>query len=370
MSEQPSRMVRGLARAGDALSSGSRSLRDRVGLVRPPKVTTYRGYGTTSEVRMRGRVLEAFTAPAWPDSLEASRLDTLAATASRFLTAELGGVAVTGDIGDHGSHAESDPEGFVEVRVTGEFRPGWQVGRMQPNGGAEAEVRVLVPPTDAPYLVISDIDDTVLVTDVDQPIRMIARTLMSPPGRRRVIPGIAELYARLTGEATGPLRAPMFYLSSSPWNLHGLIDRILSQNDLPEGPLLLSDWGFTPEWAIRAPAMTHKLRHIEDLAATYPDLPIILIGDSGEHDPEVYAAAAERLGDRIAAILIRDMDDLLDRAGPTALARLDEVAVPSIAAKNLVEAATFLADLGLLTWPDVTAVRQASEPDDSRRVAP
>ena len=96
---------------------------------------------------------------------------------------------------------------------------------------------------------------------------------------------------------------PIFYVSSSPWNIYDLLEDFLDVHGVPAGPLFLKDWSLTVLGKHRA----HKLGVIRMLLRTYPELPFVLIGDSGERDPEIYHQAVREHPGRIRAIYIRDV---------------------------------------------------------------
>ena len=93
----------------------------------------------------------------------------------------------------------------------------------------------------------------------------------------------------------------MFYVSSSPWNLHGFLHGFLRHRDFPLGPLLLRDLIGTREGRAR------KHDRIEEVLDRHPDLPFVLIGDSGEKDPQVYADVVRAHPGRILAVYIREV---------------------------------------------------------------
>lgn len=79
-------------------------------------------------------------------------------------------------------------------------------------------------------------------------------------------------------------------------------------NDIPEGPVLfLREWGLTLQRPMPRRAREHKRELIEDMLARYPDFPFLLIGDSGQHDPEVYANIVRDHPNRVEAVYIRDV---------------------------------------------------------------
>lgn len=355
-----------LSSIDDVVVGNVRRARRAIGVVRPPRVVGYRGYGTPDEVVLRGRVLESWRVPAWPTVDEHSRRGAFFAIALRFLTFEMAHHEVVARVGGSGTDVQADEEGFVRAVVKGRFARGWLAGEMEPEGGSVTRVRVLVPRADARCMVVSDLDDTVLETGVADTWSMLQRTFTSGPGQRVVTDGAATFFTALTraddlGEVRAEPRNPVFYLSSSPWNLHGLLERVLAHRGMPEGPLLLNDWGFTREYSLKAPALVHKAEAIRHLLELYPDLPLLLVGDSGEQDPEVYAGIARDHPGRVLGIVIRDLP------GQPTGDRLANAGVPTCAAADWEQATRFLVELGWLREVDVETVRDAI--DHERSVA-
>jgi phosphatidate phosphatase APP1 len=167
---------------------------------------------------------------------------------------------------------------------------------------------VLIPPSTAEFGVISDIDDTVLQTDATSLLRM-ARTVFLGNARTRMpFAGAAGLYRALHAGRTGNARNPLFYVSNSPWNLYDLLSEFFQLNDIPIGPVLfLRNWGVSEEELLPTHQRDYKLSHIRRILDLYPDLPFILIGDSGEEDPEVYHQVTQEAPNRILAVYIRNV---------------------------------------------------------------
>jgi phosphatidate phosphatase APP1 len=114
--------------------------------------------------------------------------------------------------------------------------------------------------------------------------------------------GTSELYHALAAGASGQANNPVFYVSKSPWNLYDFLIDFLDYHRLPRGPLLLRDYGLR-----EAPPLDHKSAAVRQLLDTYSVLPFVLLGDSGERDPEIYLETAARYPGRIRAIYIRDL---------------------------------------------------------------
>ena len=107
---------------------------------------------------------------------------------------------------------------------------------------------------------------------------------------------------------------PLFFVSSSPWNLYGLLSEFFHLQDIPIGPILfLRDWGITQEEILPTDHRKFKRETIHLIMDMYPKLPFILIGDSGQEDPEIYEEVDCAYPHRILAIYIRNVSHNLKR---------------------------------------------------------
>ncbi|MCB1800179.1 MAG: DUF2183 domain-containing protein [Gammaproteobacteria bacterium] len=160
----------------------------------------------------------------------------------------------------------------------------------------------------AERLMISDIDDTIVHTGVANKLKMLWHLYFADSSARRPFPGMDRLLRRLHAGSSGSASNPMLYVSRSPWSIYPMLEAFFQQHDIPDGPvLLLRDWGISWRHPLPRRAEDHKQRMIDSAMRSFADLPIILIGDSGQHDPEVYADIAERDPARVQAIYIRDL---------------------------------------------------------------
>jgi phosphatidate phosphatase APP1 len=153
---------------------------------------------------------------------------------------------------------------------------------------------------DGPGLaVISDIDDTIKVTEVLDRKRMLARTFLR---EFEAVDGMAELYA---GWAAAGL--PVFYVSGSPWQLYVPLRDWIARAGFPAGEIALREFRVKDgrRWNLLEPADAHKLAAIRDLLRRFPDRRFVLVGDAGERDPEIYGIIARESPRRIERILIR-----------------------------------------------------------------
>jgi phosphatidate phosphatase APP1 len=316
----------------------------------------YLGYGTRERLIVCGRVLEdeGFNSATDADGrwrnvvrfwkrLESDEVP-LARLRARFFGRESEGI--------------TDREGYFRLFIAprGRLGPGvWQEVELELQGeeAVRATARVLVPSRRARFGVISDIDDTIVASHVGNKVRMILTAVLSNARARKPFPGVAAFYRALHAGMN-----PFFYISKSPWNLYAPLLEYLEIQKLPLGPLLLRDFGLRPE-------KEHKRKAIDDILATYPKLKFILIGDSGEEDPEIYSAVVHRHPDRIRAVYIRSVNQKRISQIEKLAGEVAKTGCQLVLAKEAEQAAAHAAAEGLIQASELRAVRADSDSDRS-----
>lgn len=282
------------ARSEDALNRALARLLYRRGW--RPRVIPYTGYGSDGWVRVLARVL--MSPPGVGD-----REDIGTRGWRHFVSAKLGGVPVTVDVGGRRHVVESGRGGYVDAVLSSELAPGWTtVGlRIAQADAASAPVRVVG--AHERLGVVSDIDDTVLVTALPRPLLAFWNTFVRPEESRRPVPGMAELYRTLLEHQPD---AFVVYVSTGAWNLAPALGRFLLRRGFPAGPLLLTDWGPTPEGWFRS-GQDHKRATLRRLVDELPQLRWVLVGDDGQHDPQLYDEIVWARPDEVRLVAIRQL---------------------------------------------------------------
>jgi phosphatidate phosphatase APP1 len=174
------------------------------------------------------------------------------------------------------------------------------------------QLPIIVPSANAAFGVISDLDDTIVQTDVLNLFKMLRNTIFRNAHTRLPFDGVVTFYQSLQ-KGTDDTKNPIFYVSSSPWNLYDLITDFYKLQKIPLGPIFLRDIGLSAHAIGGKDHMGHKLGYISKLLDRHPDLPFILLGDSGQKDPWVYEEAVRRYPGRIPTIYIRDVTNSDER---------------------------------------------------------
>jgi phosphatidate phosphatase APP1 len=293
----------------------------------PYHIAGYRGYGRDGRVLVLARVLqdEGLAAP------EAGhhKVRNLLAMLKRLESDPLPFARVRARWPGGDRELVADDEGYVRewLEIAPGAAEGWGSIRLelQPPAGEPPRataVPILTPPAAAAYGVISDLDDTVLQSEVTSFLRAARLVLLENARTRLPFAGVAAFYRALEEGAAGGPKNPIFYVSSSPWNLYDVIDGFLEAEGIPAGPMLLRDWDLGLSLLRHG---DHKTRMIREILDTFPALPFILIGDSGQEDPEIYADLVAAHPDRILAAYIRNVEPLPERMA--AIERLTEQVV-------------------------------------------
>ncbi|WP_245636018.1 App1 family protein [Herbiconiux solani] len=267
-------------------------------------VIPYTGYGSTTRVRVLGRVL--LTKQPKPGSRAARqqrRREERVRGWRSFTSVPVGDVEVTIQVEGSVRTVLADRGGVVDASVDVELEPGWHTITMSAEGSEPVEAPVFIVAPDTTFGVVCDIDDTVMVTALPRPFLAFWNTFVLDVHARTPTPGMAVFLERMTTDNPG---TPVIYLSTGAWNVAPTLTRFLSRNLYPSGPILLTDWGPTHDRFFRN-GREHKEKNLRRLAEEFPDIHWLLIGDDGQHDEEIYREFAIEHPDSVAAIAIRQL---------------------------------------------------------------
>ncbi|WP_033961204.1 App1 family protein [Psychroserpens jangbogonensis] len=285
----------------------------------PLQIVIFQSYGTETHFYMRGRALEDETI-----NLEQKGLFGLFVNSwKRFETDEIKNTelkitlpnktilkATTDDHGYfkidervEGLNALANDEGWLNIEASYDdvnIKRSIQNDNRFPG-------ELLIPCPNADYGVISDIDDTIIHTGVVSTLKwkVLLNSIFKNAASRIPLEGAAEFYHKLHRGPTGTNANPIFYVSHSPWNLYRYLEFFLKQNTFPKGPILLRSF----KDIFRKKSGDQPQKHIEiiNILKTYPKLTFILIGDSGEHDADIYIDVAKEFPAQVAAIYLRSV---------------------------------------------------------------
>ncbi|HOY82371.1 MAG TPA: DUF2183 domain-containing protein [Rhodoglobus sp.] len=220
-----------------------------------------------------------------------------------FFSIPVDDVEVTISIGSVERRVRPERGGIVDVRIPVDLRTGWRKVRLRTDDTEPVTTKVFIVDPDAPFGIVSDVDDTVMVTALPRPFLAAWNTFVLDEHARTPVAGMAVLYERLTRANPG---APVIYLSTGAWNVAPTLTRFMARNLYPRGALLLTDWGPTHDRWFRS-GQDHKRSSLERLAQEFPGMKWLLIGDDGQHDESIYGDFAAEHPDKVAGVAIRQL---------------------------------------------------------------
>jgi phosphatidate phosphatase APP1 len=293
-------------------------VKQKAGWLGIPKIQPFTGYGNEESIYIQGIVTEN-------KSLEKTSnrntvFQNMLAMIKRFSGDSIPGARVKCSCLGQEIIQESDEHGYFDFHfkfpgkqselkekawISAEFELVEQIVDDQPVIRSTGKIRII--PDSTERIIISDVDDTVLVSHSTQTFRKLWLMLFLNARKRKPLVGVDSFYRALELGKNKSSLNPFFYVSSSEWNLFDLLEDFFDHNDIPRGVFLLrkltySIWKF---WKSGQGDHQHKYHKIKFLITLYPYMNFILIGDSGQKDPEIYKRLAREFPSRIEAIYIR-----------------------------------------------------------------
>lgn len=263
-----------------------------------PSVAAYPGYGGEDWVRVLGRVLIV------PPVRTRGGGEYASVRGWRsFASVPVGYAQMTVTVDGVAHEVVADRGGVVDTVLPARLEPGWQPITMSVEGSDPFETRVFVVGSDVRFGVISDIDDTVMVTALPRPFVAAWNSFVLDEHARQPVPGMAVLIERLLRDRPG---APVVYLSTGAWNVAPTLQRFLRRHLYPPGALLLTDWGPTHDRWFRS-GREHKQHNLRRLAQEFPHVKWMLIGDDGQLDDDLYTDFTSEFPDHVTAVAIRQL---------------------------------------------------------------
>lgn len=367
------------ARVGQTgVRQGKTSAKRALRLRRQVRIVPYRGFGNGTTAIISGRVFESreirdplIHDPWYVNFRHAYR---------HFTCNVVSACPVSANFGDVCRDGASDGDGYFHFRFENlanrdnvaavRRQANWQPVELSSTaelGGPRAKAigQILVPPSGCEFGVISDMDDTVIQSNVSDFLKIARLTMLKNARTRKPFEGVAAFYDALRGGSDGGRSNPLFYVSSSAWNLYDLFRVFLEHNRLPSGPILLRDASPDESRFVVDPGHGHKRQKIDTILEMYPEKPFLLIGDSGQDDPFIYRETVHRHPGRIMGIYIRDVRTKRRERVRQIAKELTAHGVPTELVPSTTAAARHAAEQGWITAGAVSAIRSDRKADEA-----
>lgn len=325
-------------------------------------ILPYRGYGNARTVVLPGRVLRDRLAV--PARRGERRWRNFATFIRLIESDEVPHARLRARFKGQEKSLRADREGYfrLELDVRG-IEAGWHEVELElaDHPGVHALGRVLVPSGKAQFGVVSDIDDTVVYSHVTSKLKMLVTIALSNAHSRKPFEGVAAFYRALARSIN-----PFFYVSKSPWNLYDVIVQFLDVQGIPAGPVMLRDVDLGLDALSSRHHHTHKREMIHRVLNTYREVPVILIGDSSQQDPEIYREVVRDFAGRVRAVYIRNVS-MNDERTRAIQALADEIVAAGsslVLADDTLAAARHAAEHGFISPDTLDAIMHEKREDE------
>jgi phosphatidate phosphatase APP1 len=346
----------------------------KLGLIRSVMIMPYQGFGNGKELFFPGRVLA--DRGIGISQLEDSRWRNFKKMYKRFMTWKIPNSRVEASFEGITQSSTTDEEGYFEFRmelpqpIKGQ-NP-WQKIRLELLDRVHKKQippvvysHVFVPSENVEFGVISDIDDTVVPTGATRMWEMVKTTFMGNAYTRVPFPGVAAFYQALSKGLVGYENNPFFYVSSSPWNLYDFLRELMNIHHIPQGPLMLRDIGLSREHFFAGSHTEHKLVQIKRIFNIIRDTPFILIGDSGQHDAEIYLQVIRDFPGRVKMVYIRDVDPASHERVLKIATETGKLGVEMMLVRDTIEATLHAVSKGWILEGDIAQIEEEKKEDES-----
>ena len=296
-------------------------------------VKVYHGYGHTGSLVVSGHVFKKM--PYTPVTGNKGLMPNFIRLLQLFFVKPLADAKVRLRFYDQVIHSQSRDDGFFRIEWQSEraLAAGWHevaIDYTDHTGAvlAAGKGRIFIPHI-TQYAFISDIDDTVLKSYSATVLRRLYELLVRPPAGRRIFVEAAAHYRLLSHTHTTPdMLNPMFYVSSSEWNLYDYLRQIFEHNGLPDGVFVLNRLKRWYQLLVTGrTGHEGKLEHISRILKTFPRQRFVLIGDSSQKDPDIYKTIVESHPGQVHAVYIRDVSTTKSRYTQNILKELETLGI-------------------------------------------
>ncbi|MBC5993865.1 App1 family protein [Pontibacter cellulosilyticus] len=353
------RLYEAFVRLEQEVDAGREKIKEDLHLLRPIQILPFYGYGSEIYVYLKGRVIEKDKKQ--DDKQEANSGEQLLSMVRRFGLSAIPHVKVRASFAGMQQEVETNKEGYFEIEFTPDKPIDYQeagycmklelLERKTGKDELEAEGRLFVPEQDARFGIISDVDDTVMISGMASITGQLKHSLFEDAQERSPFPGIASLLQVLKGSNN-----PLYYVSSSQWSMYSFLVSFMEAQDIPKGPLFLRDFGDNLEQNHK-----HRIKYnqICGILRTYSNLKFILIGDSGKNDPEVYQQVVQDYPEQVLCVYIRDVtDDGRAREVEEICNKVEAMGVDMLLVQNSAKAAEHAFRHGWITLPQLQQVQK------------
>lgn len=326
-------------------------------LTAEPTIKIYHGYGHEKKLTVFGHVFRLSPFPR--KQYRQSFLRNTLALLRLFLIKPYAGVEVQLEWKGKTYHAKTDSDGFFKFEWddADPLENGWlPVKAMAAASGkviASSVGRIYIPQP-SQYIIVSDIDDTFLVSHSANMRKRLLVLFTQNARSRQPFEGVVRHYQLLAkSNTTEDALNPFFFVSSSEWNLYEYILEFTAVNHIPRGVFLLSQLKSFSE-LLKTGQNHHgtKFARIVRILQAFPAHRVILLGDSSQQDPYIYESIVQHYPKQVHAVYIRDVFERNYEKVAEVVSRIEAAGVPCLLFKHSRDAILHSVKIGLIAAAD------------------
>lgn len=266
---------------------------------------------------------------------------------------------------NHWLYTQSESDGFFrfEIDLDDPLEPGWHevqvllLGRKKDNIPYTSGKGVIYVPYQNQYALISDIDDTFLISHSSNFRKRLFVLLTENAHSRKPFEGVVKHYQMLSRAGAPHAESnPFFFVSSSEWNLYDYIREFAIKQQLPQGVYLLNQLKqFNQLWKTGQNNHSTKFMRIVRVLEAYPVQKFILLGDDTQEDPGIYASIVSHFPGKILAVYLRKVRK---KTKPTVLPAIEKMKAAGVICcyfSHSEEAISHSVSIGLVHHPGQAA---------------
>ncbi|MBL3658493.1 App1 family protein [Fulvivirga sediminis] len=290
-------------------------LKEKLNLFDTVIIYPFLGYSNSIRSVISGRILEQEAEVHTSGNNGSTIWANIKKVFKRYESDEIPFVQLSATLAGKKVNAYANEEGYFEFEFyhqPGELSNGWHKVAIEIESIpydveciSYAEGEILVCDQSADFGVISDVDDTIIQSFATNPVKKLYTLLTQNSESRTPFEGVEELYHLLVNKNKNPL----FFVSGSSFNLYDLLIKFCKHHNIPKAPFLLRNLGLENDKWFKQNTDKYKKSYVEEIFQMYPELEFILIGDSGQKDPEIYTSLCEKYPNQVKAIYIRHVRD-------------------------------------------------------------
>jgi len=317
-----------------------------------PILQLYRGYANEEELIVMGHVFKR----TYDYDFQKKNFKNATSIINQFRIKTLQNFDIYLKFGNQEIHTKTLDDGYFKfcIPLEKETHFGWMEYEVSIKDGDKTitEKGSFIRPHKGKLGIISDIDDTFLISHTHNFFKKIYILLFKNVNDRKVFTDVVPHYQALSsaGRHNKEEENAFFYVSSSEWNLYRFIVKFTKIHHLPRAVILLKDIkrGITDFFMSGRGNHDHKFDKIKHVLEFYPNLKYVLLGDDSQHDPVLYERICKIFPVTVKAVYIRQTGNHQKEATKKIMKNLENLEVSVCYYKHSSEAIMHSKSIGLI----------------------